>query len=84
MLSTSSIVYSTDKVSPVGAGFVGAGVTFTVVCAMLAGLYFLGFLTIGKRPKANKVEYEVGFIYLFLDLGVLLTDDLKSRRILKK
>jgi len=56
-----SSISSTDKVSPVGAGFVGAGATFAVVSAMLAGLYFLGFLTIGKRPRGHKVVYEVGY-----------------------
>ena len=62
MLSTSvTRISSTDKVSPVGAGFIGAGVTFAVVSAMLAGLYFLGFLTIGKRRRGNfKTGSEVG------------------------
>ena len=31
--------------------------------AMLAVLYFLGFLTIGKRRRGNKIGDEVGFIY---------------------
>lgn len=57
MLSTLSIS-GTDKVSPVGAGFVGAGVTLAVVSAMLAGLYLLGFLTIGKRRRGSKFGSE--------------------------
>jgi len=65
VLSTSvTQISSTDKVSPVGAGFIGAGATIAVVTAMLAGLYFLGFLTIGKRRRGSlKTGSEVGFIY---------------------
>ena len=40
---------SSDAVSPVGAGFIGAGVTIAVMLAALAALFAMGFLTSGKK-----------------------------------
>ncbi|KAK0503448.1 histidine phosphatase superfamily [Armillaria luteobubalina] len=37
-----------QRISPVGAGFLGAGLTLAVCLAMLGVLIFLGFLTVGK------------------------------------
>jgi len=37
------------RISLVGAGFLGAGLTLAVLLAMLAVLSFLGLLTLGKR-----------------------------------
>ncbi|KAJ6511981.1 histidine phosphatase superfamily [Mycena vitilis] len=37
-----------QKISPVGAGFLGAGLTLAVVLAMFAVLAFLGMLTVGR------------------------------------
>jgi hypothetical protein len=38
-------------ISPVGAGFLGAGVTLACVAATLAMLAFMGLLTLGKQRK---------------------------------
>lgn len=38
-----------DRISPVGAGFLGAGLTFAVYSVLLAALFFLGLLAFGKR-----------------------------------
>ncbi|KAG7447894.1 phosphoglycerate mutase-like protein [Guyanagaster necrorhizus] len=46
-----------QRIGPVGAGFLGAGLTLAVCLAMLGVLVFLGFLTVGKgrsRKKINK------------------------------
>ncbi|EIW59547.1 phosphoglycerate mutase-like protein [Trametes versicolor FP-101664 SS1] len=45
-----------DRISPVGAGFLGAGLTVAVFAMVLATLVFLGFLsfTRGKRQGARK------------------------------
>jgi len=40
-----------EPISPLGAGFLGAGLTAVVVLAMLAVLLFLGVLTVGKGQK---------------------------------
>lgn len=39
------------KISPVGAGFLGAGLTLAVVAFMAGALAFLGLLTVGKFRK---------------------------------
>ncbi|OAX39877.1 phosphoglycerate mutase-like protein [Rhizopogon vinicolor AM-OR11-026] len=39
------------KISPVGAGFLGAGLTLAVVAFMVGTLAFLGVLTVGKFRK---------------------------------
>ncbi|EKM49712.1 uncharacterized protein PHACADRAFT_265304 [Phanerochaete carnosa HHB-10118-sp] len=38
-----------DRISPVGAGFLGAGLTFAVYSMLLAALVLLGLLNFGKR-----------------------------------
>ncbi|KAA1473804.1 phosphoglycerate mutase-like protein [Dentipellis sp. KUC8613] len=48
-----------QRISPVGAGFLGAGLTVAVFLMVFAALGFLGFLTFGKRrahrePKAGE------------------------------
>jgi len=50
---------SHDKVSPVGAGFIGAGVTLAVMLAALALLAFTGLLSFGRKPR-GKVGSEHG------------------------
>ncbi|KAJ7081378.1 histidine phosphatase superfamily [Mycena belliarum] len=49
-------------ISPVGAGFLGAGLTLAVVLAMLGVLAFLGMLTIGrgrvKKSTHSKINAE--------------------------
>jgi hypothetical protein len=42
---------SHQLIGPVGAGFLGAGVTLAVAAATLAVLTFLGLLTVGKKGK---------------------------------
>ncbi|KAI0373828.1 phosphoglycerate mutase-like protein [Pilatotrama ljubarskyi] len=41
-----------DRISPVGAGFLGAGLTIAVFGAAFAVLIFLGYLTFGKGKRA--------------------------------
>ncbi|KAH8922186.1 phosphoglycerate mutase-like protein [Atractiella rhizophila] len=48
-------------VSPVGAGFIGAGVTLAVVCVAMAALLFLGVLGFGGRKAKTKVSHELCF-----------------------
>ncbi|KAL0573387.1 hypothetical protein V5O48_008567 [Marasmius crinis-equi] len=45
-----------STISPVGAGFIGAGATLLVGIATLAVLSFLGLLTIGKKGKAKALS----------------------------
>ncbi|KDR82624.1 hypothetical protein GALMADRAFT_835279 [Galerina marginata CBS 339.88] len=55
-LSTSSpaaTFVNHDRVSPVGAGFIGASVALVVVAAMLGMLYLLGFLSFGRKRVAK-------------------------------
>ncbi|KAJ8088244.1 hypothetical protein PM082_022316 [Marasmius tenuissimus] len=40
-----------QTISPVGAGFLGAGLTLFVALAMLGVLFFLGLLTFGRKGK---------------------------------
>ncbi|KAI0330803.1 phosphoglycerate mutase-like protein [Cubamyces sp. BRFM 1775] len=42
-----------DKISPVGAGFLGAGLTVAVFGAAFAVLLFLGYLTFGKGKRTT-------------------------------
>jgi len=44
-----------QPISPVGAGFLGAGLTIAVVLAMFAVLAFLGLLTVG-RGRSRKAR----------------------------
>ena len=48
-----------DKISPVGAGFLGAGLTAAVMLMSLGVLFFLGFLSVGKRNR-NAVHARFG------------------------
>jgi prostatic aicd phosphatase len=60
-----AIVGSRDKVSPVGAGFIGASVTLVVMLAALALLSFTGFLSFGRKEKSRaKNGSEVCFSYI--------------------
>ncbi|OBZ71231.1 Prostatic acid phosphatase [Grifola frondosa] len=51
--STIEFVKAHDRISPVGAGFLGAGLTAAVMGAMLGVLFFLGLLTAGLRNGRN-------------------------------
>lgn len=42
-----------DRISPVGAGFLGAGLTAFVALAMLAVLFFLGMVRVGRRRSGS-------------------------------
>ncbi|KAJ8080850.1 hypothetical protein PM082_017685 [Marasmius tenuissimus] len=42
-----------QTISPVGAGFLGAGLTLFVAIAMLSVLFFLGLLTFGKKGRSR-------------------------------
>ncbi|KAF9267593.1 phosphoglycerate mutase-like protein [Marasmius fiardii PR-910] len=42
-----------QKISPVGAGFLGAGLTIFVALVMLSVLYFLGLIAFGKKSKGR-------------------------------
>lgn len=54
--SSGQLAVTHDRISPVGAGFLGAGLTVAVFAMMLAVLLFLGFLSFGrgKRQRAQK------------------------------
>ncbi|KAI0683069.1 phosphoglycerate mutase-like protein [Earliella scabrosa] len=41
-----------ERISPVGAGFLGAGLTVVVFGTVVAALAFLGLLTFGRRSRA--------------------------------
>ncbi|KAF5355273.1 hypothetical protein D9758_006063 [Tetrapyrgos nigripes] len=43
-----------QPISPVGAGFLGAGLTLFVVLCMLGVMFFLGFLTIGRGRSRQR------------------------------
>ncbi|EUC64991.1 histidine acid phosphatase-like protein [Rhizoctonia solani AG-3 Rhs1AP] len=53
--NTSTVVWHGGVISPVGAGFIGAGVTIVVFLAALAVLAFLGLLTFGRRKEERSV-----------------------------
>ncbi|KAK0228724.1 histidine phosphatase superfamily [Armillaria fumosa] len=48
-----------QRISPVGAGFLGAGLTLAVCLAMLGVLIFLGFLTVGKGRSRQKKTNDI-------------------------
>ncbi|CAE6470425.1 unnamed protein product [Rhizoctonia solani] len=52
--NTSIVVWHRDAVSPVGAGFIGAGVTIAVFLAALAVLAFMGLLTFGRKSRKER------------------------------
>ncbi|THH21569.1 hypothetical protein EW146_g42 [Bondarzewia mesenterica] len=45
-----------QKISPVGAGFLGAGLTIAVMLMAFGTLAFLGVLTFGKRSKRTAIH----------------------------
>jgi len=45
-----------QRISPVGAGFLGAGLTLVVVLGMFGVLAFLGLLTIGRGKRAGSTH----------------------------
>ena len=47
-----------DKISPVGAGFLGAGVTIVVMSALVGLLLAIGFLSLGKK-KSTSASHRV-------------------------
>ncbi|KAH9845992.1 phosphoglycerate mutase-like protein [Lenzites betulinus] len=52
--ATTQFVAQHDRISPVGAGFLGAGLTVAVVGLAAAVLVFLGLLTLGRASAAPK------------------------------
>ncbi|PSS37028.1 hypothetical protein PHLCEN_2v1067 [Hermanssonia centrifuga] len=58
--SAASSVGHHDRISPVGAGFLGAGLTFAVMSMALAALVFLGFLTFGRGKKHGRSDQRLG------------------------
>ncbi|KAH8824810.1 histidine phosphatase superfamily [Flagelloscypha sp. PMI_526] len=55
--SSSSSTASKYRITPVGAGFLGAGLTFAVMLAMFGMLFFLGCITF-KRKRAARKDLE--------------------------
>ncbi|CAE6456962.1 unnamed protein product [Rhizoctonia solani] len=51
--NTSTFAWQKNAVSPVGAGFIGAGVTIAVFLAALAVMAFMGLLTFGRRKERS-------------------------------
>lgn len=51
--SASNLAVHHDKISPVGAGFLGAGLTLAVMLMALGAAAFLGFLTLGRKSRAK-------------------------------
>jgi prostatic aicd phosphatase len=49
--SAPSVAAHHDKISPVGAGFLGAGLTAAVIGMLLAALVFTGFVSFGRRAR---------------------------------
>ncbi|KAL4249193.1 Histidine phosphatase superfamily protein [Abortiporus biennis] len=43
-----------DKISPVGAGFLGACLTIVVMSALVAALIFFGLLSVGKKRRHHE------------------------------
>lgn len=56
---------SRPKISSVGAGFLGAGLTLAVVALMAGTLAFLGLLTVGKfRKRQSRLAGVVRDLYI--------------------
>lgn len=51
--STTAVSVHHDKISPVGAGFLGAGLTLAVLSMLLGALFMLGWLSFGKGKKTT-------------------------------
>lgn len=45
-----------DRISPVGAGFLGAGLTVAVMSMLFAALLFAGFISLGGRKRKTSSE----------------------------
>lgn len=62
-----------QPIGPVGAGFLGAGLTLAVVLAMFGVLAFLGMLTVGRgrSKKARSTHSAVIFFHLFQVYGLM-------------
>lgn len=51
-----------SRISPVGAGFLGAGLTLAVALAIIAALFFMGLLAIGNsKRKGSRTGSEVSY-----------------------
>ena len=57
--SKTVFIGSHDKVSPVGAGFIGAAVMLVVLLGSLALLSFAGVLRFGKRSSSRRLGSDV-------------------------
>ncbi|KIK59269.1 hypothetical protein GYMLUDRAFT_169798 [Collybiopsis luxurians FD-317 M1] len=59
-----------QPISPVGAGFLGAGLTLFVALCMLGMLFFLGMLSVGRgrrtrQRSASPQSHDVRFVFFF-------------------
>lgn len=54
--ATVSVSSSHDRISPVGAGFLGAGLAVAVMAMLLALLMFAGWLSFGKKQRATSSQ----------------------------
>lgn len=54
--TTSTTSSHHDRISPVGAGFLGAGLTLAVMLMALAAAGFLGFLAFGRRGRRTSSQ----------------------------
>lgn len=54
--TTVSVSSSHDRISPVGAGFLGAGLAVAVMAMLLALLMFTGWLSFGKKQRATSSQ----------------------------
>ncbi|CAE6442479.1 unnamed protein product [Rhizoctonia solani] len=52
--NSSTVIYRRIGVSPIGAGFIGAGVTIAVFLAALTAVAFVGLLTFGRRSRKER------------------------------
>ncbi|GAA5857589.1 hypothetical protein JCM8547_004283 [Rhodosporidiobolus lusitaniae] len=60
--SSSSSSSNDEPVSPLGAGFIGAGVTIVVFALIAAGAVFAGFAKVGSRSKVKGAAAAQGEI----------------------
>lgn len=54
--STTAVSSHHNRISPVGAGFLGAGLTFAVYSMLLGVLVFIGLLSFGRRRHRSGSE----------------------------
>ncbi|KAJ7505571.1 phosphoglycerate mutase-like protein [Mycena galericulata] len=76
--AVSAIGHHHQPVSPVGAGFLGAGLTLAVALAMFGVLAFLGVLTVG-RGRAKVRFFRRSFTYQAHDGAELRWESLKMK-----